>query len=404
MKDSQSNIFERFLGAQSKNYRAIPLTKDDITKLQSFSSVPFLRRTRMQLFGFQSQICGFVESIRDNSSKAKEFNALTDSAEENYENAAKGFVFASESAMEYYHFKTVGRLPENREEIAITEGLFRTLCFWGFTDEQGEKYEVKTYEDIIGKKINVNFDDVHSNIDNYITITGVVENGCNKECALSQSALHNEIHERLFVSEDVMEIYNKINYFMEAQELCLLALPEKADFAALSEYIHDSAKEDINFNLFNQASTVISSKEGGMVTMLTNLCLYIGIIFFFIGFLFLVNFLNISMRRQMKQIGVLSAMGMDRRGVLKIYGSVTAMICLATFLFSYAFTLISGIFINRYFTAYFTFSVSVMQFQILVPIALLLSLAVVALFGCVIPVYLYKRKFAAELINKGQIK
>ena len=138
--------------------------------------------------------------------------------------------------------------------------------------------------------------------------------------------------------------------------------------------------------------------------MISNLCLYIGLVFFIVAFCFLVGFINTSIRKQLKQLGILSAMGVDRKGMLLIYGSSTGLLCAVTYVLSCIFYAVGNVVLNAYFCDIFQMTVVVSQFHILIPVLLLLALCAVTVAGCVLPVWNYKRKYAADLINRGLIK
>ncbi len=389
---------DQYLGsAPSYNYKWIPFSEAEIAKMQSLVSSSFIRVKDDNNSFPQRQVAHY----KPKEEKLEEFmNSVSD----NIDTSARGAICISEEAAKYYNFQIFGRLPVNKDEIAITEGMFRAFYFYGLLDENGIEQEINSYEDIIGKKLNVIFGN-YSSVDEikYVTITGVVENGCNYECAQNGEEFcndilwHNKVHQRFFISEEMLKTF-------DYHEIYVPTPVNKEEFSALNDYFRHSTEGNIEYVIANDATSIISSKEGGLVTMLGNLFFYVGILFFFIAFIFLINFINVSIRKQLKQIGILSAMGIDRKDLIKIYGSVTGGICAVTFVLSYAMTFVVGIFLNQYFSRYFEFSISVLQFHIVVPIVLLVSLFVVAILGCVIPICLYKRKFATELINQGLIK
>ena len=97
-------------------------------------------------------------------------------------------------------------------------------------------------------------------------------------------------------------------------------------------------------------------------------------------------------------------MGIDTKGMLKIYGGMTFVICVITFLFSILGTLFVGKMLNRYFSRTVRVFLQVCQFQVLVPIILFFELMVVAVISCLIPILQYKQKSPAEIISAGLVK
>jgi ABC-type antimicrobial peptide transport system permease subunit len=71
---------------------------------------------------------------------------------------------------------------------------------------------------------------------------------------------------------------------------------------------------------------------------------------------------------------------------------------------SQLFTIIFGILLNNYFGSQVVKGIAVCQFHIAVPLIMLAVLVVVALLGCVVPIFSYNRNTPAQIISRGLIK
>ena len=377
--------FDRFLGADRFSYDSVPLEESDFRELQSFISTPLIKTQGAGCFSFQSQLSDLKETER-----MEEFEWLMNHGEERYSLAGDGYIYFPPEAMDYYGWKIEGRLPESDCEIAIPEAIYNTFKFFGFTDRDGVRHEINSPYDIIGEELNTVGEGA-----GIVKVTGVLYMGCSRSCG-ANDGIHTNFHNKIYVLGD------KITGL--SASLIVVTPKDKGEFAALTDYVVSYANGNEVYQIFNAVASIYTSAEGGRVTIVSRLCLYVGLLMLVVAFIFLSMFISVSIRKQLKQIGVLSAMGIDTRGIMKIFGPVSAIICLFTFVFAYALTLIACIFLNRYFSSLFKASVVVAQFHIAVPIILIAILAVVALLGCVVPILFYKRKFAAEIIDRGHIK
>jgi hypothetical protein len=140
------------------------------------------------------------------------------------------------------------------------------------------------------------------------------------------------------------------------------------------------------------------------MVILKNLCVYLSILFLLFALLLLSKFILSSMQRQMKQIGILSALGADLPVLCKIYGSAIAVICLAIA----ALTVIALPFGTNLVNLYLGTSDKV-AFDLIFtsPLAILLvvlTIALTAAIGCAVPLIRLRRMEPSTIINKGQIK
>lgn len=372
---------DKFLGGLDKNYIKIDLSENDINELQSFVTVPFVKIYNVNFYSFQENMTDLY-----NTQKQEELNKLLNVGKEHYIVNCCGFVCMSDSATKNFGYELYGRMPENKEEIVIPECLFNTFKLLGLS-ENDENYKIEKYTDVLGHKININY---KNNIPNYLKIVGVVNTGCFRNCSHSIYSLHDKI----FVCDS----------FLSSYSLIMRTPTEKNEFANLTNFIFNSKNEDISYFMANDVISVYSSAKGGQITMINRLCLYLGIVFFVVAFIFLVNYIKVLIQKQLKQIGIMSAMGINTFNILKIYGIVTLIICGLTFVLSLLLSIFVGLVLNKYFSTFLGIAINVCQFNIFVPIILLVSLIVIAMLGCFIPILNYKRKYSIENIINSFIK
>ena len=392
-KTGFDTTLDQFLGEDKNIYTGADFTDNDVAVLQSYVSTPLIRGTDTEISWFQNQFHDFR-----NEEKTNEFLEITTASPEFYSVTSDGFLCISEQTATSLGYEVIGRLPQNDQEIAIPKSLYNTIAFFGLDDQQGNVQEVNSFFDVIGLQLLINYEQPTSSIPSYVTITGVIDTNCNKACAIANNVYHQSFHNRFFISEDPLKRYDY------PYTLYLLTPENRNEFTALTNYVQEYADGNYRLAISNEMSPLLSSTKGGMITMLSNLCLYVGILFFVIAFAFLISFINTSIRKQLKQLGILTALGIDRRGLISIYGSVTLIICGITFILTGILYFITNSLLNNYFSAFFEITVTVSQFHVIVPIILLLALCLVAVLGCILPIWNYKRKYAADLINRGLIK
>lgn len=382
---------DRFLGAiDDMQYQKVAMSDMEIQKFNNLAQVPAVKVSWGQMYFLQNQILNFK-----NENLRSEFQSLRQSSSIHYGINLNGFISISNNALAYFDYVITGRLPQNENEVAIPMCLYNTFAFFGFIDSDGEEYDISKPEDIIGKNLNI---ETNSSKPRYAKIVGVLDMNCENDCVDAHWDQQYEFHEKAFVCDSFLSSLER------EMSLIFVTPKDKKDFQAMFEEITKDSGENISYAIYNEVSEIYGIAQGGIVTMLGNLCLYLGVVFFIIAFVFLINYIKTSLRRQLKQIGVLSAMGIDTKGMLKIYGGMTFVICVITFLFSILGTLFVGKMLNRYFSRTVGVFLQVCQFQVLVPIILFFELMVVAVISCLIPILQYKQKSPAEIISAGLVK
>ena len=258
-------------------------------------------------------------------------------------------------------------------------------------------YEINTYDDIIGHTITVN-DDFGHELNK--TITGVVITDCNRACQNYHYVEHGinweTYHDKIFVCQDYFDEYT----------YALCSIPEdKSELTHFINFILESKNnDDYYFTVINELSGGFGSSYYISV-LLKNLCLYLSIIFLFFALLLLSNFIFTSMRRQMKQIGILSALGASFKDLSKVYGSAIAVMCSVIASISLIIQICSVKWLNLY-LRYDVKSLlfDLIPFSFLATLLLFVIIAAIATAGCFIPLIRLRKIDPTKIINKGQVK
>lgn len=381
---------DQFLGGETRQHKDVSIAKEDIEHLKSKVGNSYALVYTALIHSFQSSIV----ATRDQVNEAGKNNPDT-----NYLSTADGYIALSEEECERLGYTVIGELPKNSSEVAINECIFNIFSIAGIIEDD-QIFEISSYEDIIGHKISV-VD--HTFVDAYKTITGVVITGCDRECRNYHYAPTDRgngnwetYHDKIFVCEDYFDEYT----------YALCSIPEnKSELTHFVNFVLQSEKnDDYYFTIKNKLSSGFYSSYS-IATMLKNLCLYLSVLFSFFSLLLLSNFIFSSMRRQMKQIGILSALGAGFKDLGKVYGSAIAVMCSVVASFSLIIQICSVKWLNVYLRndisdLYF----DLIPFDFLATLLLLVVIATVALAGCFIPLIRLKKIDPTKIINKGQVK
>ena len=378
---------DQFLGADRRTHKDAPITKKDTEYLKSQVGNSYALVYEAPIHSFQSSIA----ATRIQIVEASQNNPNT-----NYVNFVNGYISITKEECEKLGYIVIGELPKNSSEVAIDECIFNMFSIAGII-EDNQKFEISSYEDIIGHKISV-VD--HTFVDDYKTITGVVITNCDPNCFYTHYKEHapdeEHYHNKIFVCEDYFEEYT--------YALCLIP-EDKSELTHFINFILESKNnDDYYFTVINELSGGFGSSYYISV-LLKNLCLYLSIIFLFFALLLLSNFIFTSMRRQMKQIGILSALGASFKDLGKVYGSAIAVMCSVIASISLIIQICSVKWLNiylRYETRDLLFDI--IPFSFLATLLLLVIIVVIAFAGCFIPLIRLRKIDPTKIINKGQVK
>ena len=378
---------DQFLGADRRLEKDVPITKEDIEYLKSQVGNSYT-------LVFSTQVTAYQKNVVATSKQIVE--AFNNNPNENFHPHSDGYIALSKEECDRLGYTVIGNLPTTSSEIAINEATFNAFSIAGVLDGN-QIYEINTYDDIIGHTITVN-DDFGHELNK--TITGVVITDCNRECQNYHHSSHSlnweTYHDKIFVCEDYLEEYT----------YALCSIPkDKSELTHFINFILESKNnDDYYFTVINELSGGFGSSYYTSV-ILKNLCLYLSIIFLFFALLLLSNFIFTSMRRQMNQIGILSALGASFKDLGKVYGSAIAVMCSVIASISLIIQICSVKWLNiylRYETRNLLFDI--IPFSFLATLLLLVIIVVIAFAGCFIPLIRLRKIDPTKIINKGQVK
>ena len=381
---------DQFLGAETRHSKDVFITKEDIEYLQSQVGNSYTLVYSTMVNAFQKNIVATTNQIT---------GAFNQNPHENFLPHADGYVALSEEECNRLGYTVIGELPKNSSEIAINECIFNVFTIAGILDGS-QIYEINTYDDIIEHTITVNDDFGHQSNK---TITGVVITGCDRECRNYHYAPTDRrngnwetYHDKIFVCEDYFDEYT----------YALCSIPKnKSELMQVIDFILNYETNDgYCFALVNKLSFGFASSYY-TASLLKMLCVYLSIMFLCFALLLLSNFIFTLMRRQMKQIGILSALGAGFKDLGKVYGSAIAVICSVVASISLAIQICSVKWLNVYLRndisdLYF----DLIPFNFLATLLLLAVIATVAIAGCFIPLIRLRKIDPTKIINKGQVK
>ena len=388
---------DQFLGEPLTPHRELPMTKEDVELLKS----QFGNSYALVYGPYSHTIVSFQNAVAATLKQMQE-TALAN-PDTNYHPHSNGFIAMSEEECERLGYTVIGRLPQNTDEIAINETIYNVFTIAGLI-EDAQLFEISAYEDILGHKLTIGLGIPGDG--ELKTITGVVITGCDRECFASHHEPEERrdgwdwetYHDKIFVSQD----------YFEEWTYALCSTPQsKAELTKLIRFIMDSGDPYVLSEYYTFTNPTVYGCFGAVsvASMMKMLALYLSILFLFFAMLLLSNFIFNSMRRQMKQIGILSALGAGFKNLCMVYGSAIVAMCSVIA----GITLVIQIFGVGWFNAFLRaesrkLTFDLVSFSLPAILILIFIMAVVAIAGCLIPLRHLQKMQPTTIINKGQIK
>lgn len=388
---------DQFLGEPLTPHRELPMTKEDVELLKS----QFGNSYALVYGPYSHTIVSFQNAVAATLKQMQE-TALAN-PDTNYHPHSNGFIAMSEEECERLGYTVIGRLPQNTDEIAINEGIYNVFTIAGLIEEE-QLFAISDYEDILGHKLTIGRGLPGDG--ELKTITGVVITGCDRECFASHHEPEERIdgwdwetyHDKIFVSQDQFEEWT----------YALCSTPQsKAELTKLIRFIMDSGDPYVLSDYYTFTNPTVYGCFGAVsvASMMKMLALYLSILFLFFAMLLLSNFIFNSMRRQMKQIGILSALGAGFKNLCMVYGSAIVAMCSVIA----GITLVIQIFGVGWFNAFLRaesrkLTFDLVSFSLPAILILIFIMAVVAIAGCLIPLRRLQKMQPTTIINKGQVK
>ena len=385
---------DQFLGEPSPPSRELPMTMEDVEFLQSKFGISYALVYTDKIFSFQNSVAATLKQMQE---------AALAHPDTNYHPHANGFIAMSEEECNRLGYAVIGRLPQNTDEIAINETIYNVFTIAGLI-EDAQLFEISAYEDILGHKLTIGMGGPGDG--ELKTITGVVITGCDRECFASHYEPEERrdgwdwetYHDKIFVSQD----------YFEEWTYALCSTPQsKAELTKMIRFIMDSEDPYVLGEYYTITNPTVYGcfSAVSVASMMKILALYLSILFLFFAMLLLSNFIFNSMRRQMKQIGILSALGAGFQDLCIVYGSAIVAMCSVIA----GITLVLQIFGVGWFNGFLKtqsrhLTFDLVSFSLPAILILICIMAVVAAAGCLIPLRRLQKMEPTTIINKGQIK
>ena len=388
---------DQFLGEPLPPRRELPMTMEDVEFLQSKFGISYAL-----VYGpYSPSIVSFQNSVAATLKQIQE--AELANPDTNYHPHANGFIAMREEECNRLGYAVIGRLPQNTDEIAINETIYNVFTIAGLI-EDAQLFEISAYEDILGHKLTIGMGIPGDG--ELKTITGVVITGCDRECFASHYEPEERrdgwdwetYHDKIFVSQD----------YFEEWTYALCSTPQsKAELTKMIRFIMDSEDPYVLGEYYTITNPTVYGcfSAVSVASMMKMLALYLSILFLLFAMLLLSNFIFTSMRRQMKQIGILSALGAGFQDLCIVYGSAIVAMCSVIA----GITLVLQIFGVGWFNGFLktqsrSLTFDLVSFSLPAILILICIMAVVAAAGCLIPLRRLQKMEPTTIINKGQIK
>lgn len=320
-----------------------------------------------------------------------------------YSNLIRSYIELNENNQAYFENKLSGnsRLPQKTNEMVITSYLAESFIEYGYKDEYGQRIKITTPEDMIGKTIN--YQDYGLGI---YTIVGIID--------VETSKYHEFKIADDFNPTSAADIYNYGNLRKDFSAV----LPHYLDYALVYQ---DWVKTTDGYDYYQQYKLMINLPKDekkianlkynqGDIRLVTPLdetiedltaqikntkqiFMTISIMFGAYAFFQLFNFVKLSVRDDIKEIGILRAIGASGVDIGKIYisQSILFMIVIGilnifiTFFAQYIDNYLINIYPYYVMGEVFKYEVVSSSFNTIFTIILLSLIAV--LVATIIPVY-----------------
>ncbi len=370
-----------------------PLSKEDLNFLTSATNECIIPAYGYRAYNISLRNTFACSNLK--LSEAQNTNTLI------YNTSANGLLTVNEDICAKLGFSITGRLPQNRNEIAINETLYNTYSLEGIIvhtlDENGIinslTYEVHRFEDVIGRQIIVNHTDTGGGDQSVYqkTITGIIDTKCDRYYYTYQEI--DSYCQKLFVSDDFFEEYSYAFVVTSNNKIDYKFFIDKINEYNTDKYILRFAGENINH--FYAAVSIANDMSVFFI--------YVSALFLIFSILFLLKVIIDTLDKKTKQIGILKSIGIDFNGLLKIFFIQTLSILLPAFFLSIFTTLVANTFLNNFVTGIDELAkFPIWQFNLLPFLFVLIICVATAFLGCIFPLIKAAKRAPAETIRKGQ--
>ncbi len=391
--DGADSSLDGFFGGDGRHWKETIVKPADGKILNSVYGGPICYVQCVPIVDFQREVTMPIRQLLKETSTDERAFAVS----------ANGFIHVDNADIAAMGFNVIGRLPENANEVAINENIFNTLSYGG-VDVDGVNYTFESEYDILGFTLSVEQPYIDDNGNAGViqgkfrrTVVGVVDTGCGKACASSHFDNVEHPHNKVFVCDGFID---HDGYADGSFIICKV----DADFDKLANFVLHHENDGVRFR-FSDGMSMGYYVASDNLRFVKYICLYSSAVLFVAAFVLLVNFIGASMRGQMKQIGILTALGADGKSLIKIYGSSVAVVCAAVFLLSTVFVAVAvSTFLNALIVEWSGASFRVLRFAPWIVAAMSGVVALCGITGLSIPLYSMRKLTPVDAIGKGQIK
>ena len=375
-----------------------------------------MRGLTLNYYSDQSLLPAINNAIKESKEHLSPFNS--------------GYMTITQDIIDEHGFELIGRLPTSDDEVVISECNYKFFKLVGYKDEEGNEYDITSYDDIIGRKVRA-----HD-----LTVTGILKTSCDRACYFThpyndnwKDISYSEIyslerdelfHEKYFVTEGFV-ISHMDEYYNIDDTYVLFRVPEsKREMKRIAKLVLTYNKQGmVRSGVFYKFKAWTDNGEVSSLYLMTDwyqniialakpysiICLYLGIVFFIFTAVFMINFLTASIRSQTKQIGIISALGGDFKGIYTLYAISSAIICGIIYVLSLP---IVGIGIGKLNASAWmpnpiwsaeraAYTVKLLSLNIWTILGMLALVMVTALLGTLIALRKYRKLTPADIIRKG---
>lgn len=332
-----------------------------------------------------------------------EFNESLNTSENRlYSLFVPDFMVLTKEDFDNCNFNIIGRLPDKKLEIAISDYQYYSYSKLGYKNKDIEiQPQDITKEALLGKTVN------HYGFD--FVITGIYNTGFEMKDYESLTTEKNEKLEK--------ELINKVSYGMNyilINEQTIPFILEKCKIEThfnrviipknrqkveqLYNFLKESGTENIEYKISYFNLDIVESTTAVLLTvkLITGIA---AIAFGIFSILLLCSYINISINNRMYDIGIMRSLGANALDTGTIFSSEVFIISLINFILSMISTAIIIVVVNAQIMDKQQLKVAPYDFNILVVLSLFGICFISGLLALIVPIFKLNRKKIVNLIK-----
>ncbi len=327
----------------------------------------------------------------------------------------KSICYVTEQVISEAGFTLTGRLPANKNEIAINGCMLETFLRMGYYDDitfpqkydddyqyvydENCLYTVGSAQELIDLGAKLLLIDPETDERNVATIVGVVEYGT---CPYTHSGYSDTnatlvfgLYDQIYVSEDYFLTASQCNY--GADTLGIAAVAGKSNSLSEAKTVYQFCKQN-GFTLYSESVEKVETYRETISSCAATFA-GIGAAFAVFAVLLIYQFVCISIESKKMQIGILRALGARSVDVFKIFLSESMLLALIYAVLAIPLTIVMSKVANYVLKHSFLIAVSVLNFHWLMPVSVLILSIGITLISVIVPVYRLAKKSPVESIR-----